>query len=62
MLRGKLGSTLLLLAGAAPGAVHMYPKGGHGFGVCAQLDPVGGFEMVRVVRKTARNSRTASAR
>ena len=43
----------LLLAGAAPGAVHMYPKGGHGFGVCAQLDPVGGFEMVRVARKTA---------
>jgi hypothetical protein len=52
----------LLLAGAAPGAVHMYPKGGHGFGVCAQLDPVGGFEMVRVVRKTARDSRAASAR
>ena len=37
----------LLLAGAPNGVVHMYPQGGHGFGVCAQLNPVGGFEMVR---------------
>jgi len=33
------------LAGAATPALHMYPFGGHGFGVCAELDPVGGFEM-----------------
>jgi len=41
----------LLLAGAPRGAVHMYPTGGHGFGVCAQLNPVGGFEMVRASAK-----------
>ena len=32
-------------AGAPPGVLHLYPHGGHGFGVCAELDPVGGFEM-----------------
>ena len=31
-------------AGAPAGAVHLYPKGGHGFGLCVELDPVGGFE------------------
>jgi len=35
----------LALAGAPAGVVHLYPNGGHGFGVCAELDPVGGFEM-----------------
>ena len=35
----------LHVAGAPHPAVHLYPKGGHGFGVCAELDPVGGFEM-----------------
>jgi acetyl esterase/lipase len=35
----------LLLAGAPKGSVHMYPKGGHGFGVCAEFNPVGGFEL-----------------
>lgn len=34
-----------VLAGAPAGALHLYPRGGHGFGVCAELDPVGGFEM-----------------
>lgn len=33
----------LLKAGAPTGNVHLYPKGGHGFGVCAELDPIGGF-------------------
>ncbi len=33
------------LTGAPHPALHMYPLGGHGFGVCAELDPVGGFEM-----------------
>jgi acetyl esterase/lipase len=34
----------LALAGAPTGAVHLYPKGGHGFGLCANWPPVGGFE------------------
>ena len=34
----------LHLAGAGKPVVHLYPFGGHGFGVCAQLDPVGGFQ------------------
>jgi len=34
----------LALAGAPQGAVHLYPRGGHGFGLCANWEPVGGFE------------------
>ena len=33
----------LHLAGAPKGSLHLYPSGGHGFGVCAELNPVGGF-------------------
>lgn len=33
----------LHLAGVPPGSLHMYPSGGHGFGVCAEVDPTGGF-------------------
>ena len=36
---------LLHVSGAPRPAVHLYPFGGHGFGVCAELNPVGGFEM-----------------
>jgi dienelactone hydrolase len=35
----------LHLTGAPKPTVHLYPAGGHGFGVCAERDPVGGFEM-----------------
>ena len=35
----------LHLTGAPKPVVHLYPAGGHGFGVCAELNPVGGFEM-----------------
>lgn len=38
-------SRALALAGAPPGVVHLYPNGGHGFGVCAELNPIGGFEL-----------------
>ena len=34
----------LKLAGAPTGAVHLYPTGGHGFGLCANWQPVGGFQ------------------
>lgn len=34
----------LTLAGAPAGAVHLFPKGGHGFGLCANWQPVNGFE------------------
>ncbi len=34
----------LALAGAPPGAVHLFSKGGHGFGLCANWQPIGGFE------------------
>ena len=29
----------LLESGAALGALHLYPKGGHGFGLCSELNP-----------------------
>ena len=34
----------LAMAGAPAGAVHLYPKGGHGFGLCANWQPIGGFQ------------------
>ena len=44
--QGLLVYTHKLIAARAPHPVaHLYPQGGHGFGECAQLDPIGGFEM-----------------
>ena len=38
-------TSALHAAHAPPPVVHLYPKGGHGFGVCAELNPVGAFEL-----------------
>jgi hypothetical protein len=34
----------LHLAGAHKPALHLYPFGNHGFGVCAEFAPRGGFQ------------------